>query len=61
MLLLYQIYYNYFYSIFIIQLESQNKQENFIAIIYTVDPVWHVEREKEQERNYFNRKEKLFW
>ena len=61
MLLLYQIYYNYFYSIFIIQLESQNKQENFIAIIYTVDHVWYVEREKEQERNYFNRKENLFW
>ena len=38
MLLLYQIY-NYFYSIFIIQWESENKQENLIAALHTVDHV----------------------
>ena len=51
MLLLYQIHYNCFDSVFVIQWESQNKQENFIAMLHTVDHVWHVEREKEEERN----------
>ena len=51
MLLLYQIYYNYFYSIFIIQWESENKQENLIAILHTVNYVSHVEREKGEKRN----------
>ena len=46
MLLLYQIYYNYFYSIFIIQWESESKQENLIAVLHIVDHVSQVERKK---------------
>ena len=51
MLLLYQIYYNHNYSIFIIRWESENKQENLIAILHTAYHIWHVEMEKGEERN----------
>ena len=46
MLLLYQIYYNHFYSIFIIHWESESKQENLIAVLHILDHVSQVERKK---------------
>ena len=50
MLLLYQIYYNYFYSTFIMQWESERKQENLIAVLHIVDHISQVERKKGGEK-----------